>query len=212
MVFRKAAALEQQQFLEAFEEVVALARVLPGAQRIGSDRIGARRAAEPEIDAAREQRFQHLEALGHHQRRMVRQHHAARADAHVRRHRRDLADHDFRRGAGDVRKIMVLGDPVALVAEPVGEPRQIERIAQRHRARRGRGDGRQIEDRKRDHAGTELVSTPAPRAASTRAALTGWFGRTKARRLRYLLTVFVATIRTMRRLFTGGRRSALGAD
>ena len=99
------------------------------------------------------QRLQHLEALGDHQRRVVRQHHAAGADAHARCRRRDLPDHDFGRGAGDVRQIVVLGDPVALVAETVGEPRQIERIAQRHRARRGRGDGRQIEDGKRDHAG-----------------------------------------------------------
>ena len=54
MIFRKTAALEQQQFLEALEEIVALARVLPGAQRVGGDLIGARRAAEAEIDAARE--------------------------------------------------------------------------------------------------------------------------------------------------------------
>ena len=161
MAFRKSAALEQQQFLEAFEEVVALARILPGAQRIGRDRIGARRAAEAEIDAAGKQRLQHLETLGDHQRRVVRQHHAARADAQMRRRRRDLADHDLRRGAGDVRKIMVFGDPVTLVAKPVGKPRQIERIAQRRRARRSRGHGRQIEDGKRDHAAYE----PAPAAA-----------------------------------------------
>ena len=46
----------------------------------------------------------------------------------------------------------MLGDPVALVAEPVGEPRQIERVAQRRRAGRGGGDGREIEDGERDHA------------------------------------------------------------
>ena len=58
MAFGKAAALEQQQFLEALEEVVALARILPAAQRIGRDLVGARRAAEPEIDAAGKQRLQ----------------------------------------------------------------------------------------------------------------------------------------------------------
>ncbi len=165
MSFRETAALEQQQFLEAFEEIVALARILPGAQRVGGDLIGARRAAEPEIDAPGKQRLQHLEALGDHQRRMVRQHHAARADAHMRRYRRDLPDHDFGRGTGDVRQIVVLGDPIALVAEPVGEPRQIERIAQRHRPGRGRGDGRQIEDGKRDHAETFCFCDYAERAS-----------------------------------------------
>ena len=97
MAFGKAAALEQQQFLKPFEEIVALPRVLPGAQCVRCDLIGAGRAAEPEIDAAGEQRFQHLESLGHHQRRMVRQHHAARADAQMGGGRRDLPDHDFGR-------------------------------------------------------------------------------------------------------------------
>ncbi len=32
MTFRKAAALEQQELLESLKKVVALARVLPGAQ------------------------------------------------------------------------------------------------------------------------------------------------------------------------------------
>ena len=52
MPLRKTAALEQQQFLEPFEEVVALPRILAGAQRVGGDRIGAGCAAEAKIDAA----------------------------------------------------------------------------------------------------------------------------------------------------------------
>ena len=58
MAFGKAVALEQQQFLKALEKVVAFARVLPAAQRVGGDLIGARRAAEAEIDAAGKQRLQ----------------------------------------------------------------------------------------------------------------------------------------------------------
>ena len=84
MAVRKAAALEQHQFVEALEEIVLLADVLPPPQRVGGGRIGAGRAAEAEIDAAGKQRLQHLEALGHHQRRVVGQHHAAGADADVR--------------------------------------------------------------------------------------------------------------------------------
>ena len=52
MPLRKTAALEQQQFLEPLEEVVALPRILPGAQRVGGDRIGAGRAPEAKIDAS----------------------------------------------------------------------------------------------------------------------------------------------------------------
>src|SRR5271156_3102422 len=51
MAFGKAAAFQQNQFLEAFEKFVAFARVLPAAQRVRGDRIGPGRAAEAEIDA-----------------------------------------------------------------------------------------------------------------------------------------------------------------
>ena len=66
--------------MQPLEKIVALAAIEPAAQRMRRGPVGARRAAEAEIDAAGKQRLQHLEALGHHQRRMVRQHHAAGAD------------------------------------------------------------------------------------------------------------------------------------
>ena len=154
MAFGKAAAFQQDQFLKAFEKFVAFARVLPAAQGVRGDRIGAGRAAKPKIDAAGKQRLQHLEALGDHQRRMVHQHHAARTDTNVLRRRRDLPDHDLRRGTGDAREVMMLGEPIALVAKSVRKPRQIERIAERHRPGRISGDGRQVEDGKRSHART----------------------------------------------------------
>src|SRR5678816_728251 len=114
--------------------------------------LGLGRAPEPEVDAAGEQRFQHLEALHHHQRRMVRQHHAAGADAQVLRDRRHLSDHDVGRRARDVRQVMVLGEPQPRVAEPVDDPREVEAVAQRGRRWRRGGDGREIEDREGDHS------------------------------------------------------------
>ena len=139
MIRRKAVALEQQHFLEAVEKIVVIGDVLPAAQRERRDLVGAGRAPDAEIDAAGKQRLQHLEALGHHQRRVVRQHHAAGADAHVLGHRGDLADHDVGRGACDIREVVVLGEPVARVAEPVGEARKVERIAKRLRGRTAGG-------------------------------------------------------------------------
>ena len=68
MVFRKGLALEQDQFLEPLQEIVVAAGILPPPQRVGGDRIGTRRAAEPEVDASGKQRLEHLEALGHHER------------------------------------------------------------------------------------------------------------------------------------------------
>ena len=95
MVLRKAAAFQQQQFLKTFKKVVALARVLPGAKRVGCYRVGPRCAPEPKIDAAGKQRLQHLETLGDHERRVIGQHHTTGADANFGRHRRDLPDHDL---------------------------------------------------------------------------------------------------------------------
>ncbi len=54
MTLRKGVALEQDQFLKALQEIVVGALLLPAAQRIRRHRIGARRAAEAEIDAAGE--------------------------------------------------------------------------------------------------------------------------------------------------------------
>ena len=80
MPWRKIAGLPQDQFVQPLEKIVALAAVEPAAQRMRGGTIGARRAAEAQIDPAGKQRLQHLEALGHHQRRMVGQHHAAGTD------------------------------------------------------------------------------------------------------------------------------------
>ena len=83
MVVGKALALEQQQFLQALEEIVVVADVLPPPQRDRGDLIGAGRAPEAEIDASGKQRLQHLEAFHHGQRCVIGQHHAAGANAHA---------------------------------------------------------------------------------------------------------------------------------
>ena len=146
MAFRKGVALEQQQFLEPLQEIVVAAGVLPPPQRVGGDGVGAGGPAQPEIDASGKQRLEHLEALGNHQRCVIGQHDAAGAHADARGRRRDLPDHDVGRGTRDRRQVVVLGDPIAGEAQAVGEPRQVERIAQRNGAGRPCGDRRQIED------------------------------------------------------------------
>ena len=47
--------------------------------------VGARRTPDPEVDPSGVQRLEHPELLGDRERRMVRQHHAAGADAYRRR-------------------------------------------------------------------------------------------------------------------------------
>ena len=146
MARREIAGLPQDQFVQPLEEIVALAAVEPAAQRVGRGAVGARRAAEAEIDAAGKQRLQHLEALGHHQRRMVGQHHAAGADPDVLRHRRDLPDHHVGRGARDRGEVVMLGEPVADIAEPIDMARQVDAVAQRRGRLGAGGDDGEVED------------------------------------------------------------------
>ena len=142
--------------MQPFEEIVALAAIEPAAQRVRRGAVGAGRAAEAEVDAAGKQRLQHLEALGDHQRRMVGQHHAAGADADVFRHRGDLPDHQIGRGARDRCQVVMLGEPVADIAEPIDMARQIDAVAQRRGWLGAGGDDGEVEDGKRDH-GAKLV-------------------------------------------------------
>ena len=121
--------------------------VARAAQRRGRARIGAGGAAEPEVDAAGEERVQHAERLGDLQRRVVGEHDAARADAEGARRHGHLSDHDLGRRAREAPRVVVLGHPVAAQAERLGVPGEAERVPQRIARRRARRDRRQIEDR-----------------------------------------------------------------
>ena len=90
----------------------------------------SRRAADPEVDAAGTERLQRAELLGDHERRVVRQHHAAGADADRRGARGDVADDDRGRGAGDAGHPVVLCQPIAAITPALGVPREVERPAE----------------------------------------------------------------------------------
>jgi len=66
------APVPEDQLLQALEEIVAAARLLQAPEREGGELVGARRASEAEVDPAREQRLERLEALGDDERRVVR--------------------------------------------------------------------------------------------------------------------------------------------
>jgi hypothetical protein len=113
--------------------------------------IGAGRAADAEIDAARKQCLQHLEAFRDGEWSMVGQHHAARSDPHVARRRRNLSDHDIGRGTRYVREIMVFSEPVAAIAERVGVAGKVDAVAERLRRGTAGRHRRKIENRKGGH-------------------------------------------------------------
>jgi len=136
MVFRELAVKKAEQLLEAHRKIVGAHGLARTAQGKRGDRVGARRAAEAQIDAARMQRLEDAERLGHVQRRMIGQHHAARSDANTAGGVRHGADHHLGRGAGNQGRVVVFGEPVARVAKILGESREIERIVQRFPAGR----------------------------------------------------------------------------
>jgi hypothetical protein len=111
------------------------------AQRACGDLIGAGRAAQAKVDATRKQGGQRAELLGHHQRSVVRQHDAAGADPDGGSPRRHVTDDDGGRSAGDAGTVVVLGQPVAVIAEALGVPGEIERVAQRLRGIASLHDG-----------------------------------------------------------------------
>ena len=82
-------------------------------QGVAGDRVGAGRAADAEVDPPGVRRLQQRELLGHDERRVVGQHHAARADADPLGGGGDHRDQDRRVGGGDRRHVVVLGQPVA---------------------------------------------------------------------------------------------------
>ena len=71
------------------------------------------------------------ERFGDLERRVVRQHDAAGADANRRGGRRDGRDHHLRAGADHARDVVVLSQPVPVVAGGLGTARQLERLVER---------------------------------------------------------------------------------
>ena len=108
------------------------------AQQLRDHRVAAGRPPDAEVDAARRERLERRELLGHDERGVVRQHDAARADADALGLRRDRRDQHGRRRRGDGRHVVVLGEPVARVAEPVGELREANGCRDRLRCSSGR--------------------------------------------------------------------------
>src|SRR5436305_1178157 len=75
--------------------------------------------------------LQGAELLGDHQRRVVGQHDPARADADALGGVGDVPDQHGRRRAGDPRHVVVLGEPVAVVAQPFRGAGEVQGVAQR---------------------------------------------------------------------------------
>ena len=83
----------------------------------GRDLIGPRRPAEAEIDPPGVKGREGAELLGDQQRRVVRQHDAARPDTDRAGRDRDMRQGYRGGGAGDPRHVVVLRHPVAMITQ-----------------------------------------------------------------------------------------------
>ena len=112
------------------------------AQGTHGHRIGPRRTAQAQVDAPGVELGQGAKGLGHHQRGMVGQHHAARTHTHALRTAGDVAHQHRRGGAGNAAHVVVFGQPVALEAQSLGVLCSAQGDGQRvgHRAAFAHGD------------------------------------------------------------------------
>jgi hypothetical protein len=104
---------------------------LAAADGLRGARIPARRATDAEVDAARVQRLQHAEGLGGTEGAVVGQEHAAAADADASRLGAESCEEHFGTRVGERGDRVVLGQPIAVIAELVGAAGERQRFLDR---------------------------------------------------------------------------------
>ncbi len=124
------------------------------AQGAGGGHVGAGRTAQAQIDPPGEQGGKGAELFGHDQRCMVRQHDPARTHTDGAGCGRHLRNHNRRGRTGDAGHVVMLGQPIAVIARLFCQTRKIDRIRQSIGGSLAFGDGRQIKDREFLHGGS----------------------------------------------------------
>ncbi len=117
-------------------------------QRLRGGIVAPRRPAQPQIDAAGEQRVERAELLGDHQRRMVRQHHPAGADADGAGAAGNMRHHHRGGGTGDAGDVVMLGQPEPAIACGFGGTGKVKAVGQRLRSGTAFEDRAEVKDRK----------------------------------------------------------------
>jgi hypothetical protein len=125
MILGQRAVEVPDQFPDALREVVR-ARELPARYGVRGARVAPGRAANSEVHAPRVEGLQHAEHLGHLEGAVVGQQHPAAADAHALRFCAQAREQHLGAGVGERGDGMVLGEPVAVIAERLGMARELE--------------------------------------------------------------------------------------
>ena len=172
---------EQEQVAQLLGELVGAERRRAAAQRGRGDGIGAGRAPEAEIDATGMQRLEHPELLGDDERRVVGQHHAARADADRLGRRREVRDRapgarsSRCRACCGARPPTAAGSRAVRRAAPARPSRRARRRASIRRPReRGRARRAEVAGAARHQSfGCTTVSTRPPSSRTFRRSADG---------------------------------------
>jgi hypothetical protein len=117
----------------------------------GGGLVSPRSAAEAEIDAGREERGEGAELFSDDEGRMIGEHDAAGADTDGSGATGDVGDDDGGGGAGDAGHVVVLGEPVTVVAPGFCVLGEVERVAEGDGGAGGLGNGGKVEDGEGDH-------------------------------------------------------------
>ena len=155
------------------------------------------------------ERRQGAELFGHHDGRMVGQHDAARADPDGLGAGRDMGHHHGGGGARHAGGVVMLHQPVAVIAQAFGMPGQIQRLAEGGGDAAALLDGREIKNGKRDHGGNLEQVRPSrlllePIGDET-VGLAGAEASGAARRDQHILPAVRAQIGHRRGMAAGGK-------
>ena len=99
-------------------------------QRRGSQLVAARGPANAQVDSTRVEGVQNSKVFRDFERAVMGQHYAAAADSNGLGAGGYLAHHHFRAGAGEIGQVVVLGNPVSLVAKGLHGHRQLNGFPQ----------------------------------------------------------------------------------
>jgi hypothetical protein len=135
-----------QQLGQLFGKVVRGGRASIALERKRRQRIAPRRAAHGQVDSFSVETAQHTEGLGDFERAVMGQHHAAAADADSRGGRSDRGNQHLGAGAGEHGRSVMLGHPIAGVAKPLRDTREIDGVVEGVGARRPLRHRRLIQD------------------------------------------------------------------
>ena len=141
---------------EIGQQLQHVVRKVFGASMIASQRdhralVAARCATQTEVDTTRIQRLERTELLRDDEWRVVGQHDPACTDSNARCSSGDMTDHDRGCRTRDAGHVVMLGQPVPVVAELLRMPSEVERPAKCIGRVSSGEDGRQVEHGERDH-------------------------------------------------------------